>query len=348
VDIVPWPDIVWSAAEGLADADPGGGAEVVSVTAGPEGFVAVGFQERGPNRDGRVWFSADGETWREIDARGDFEAVEMLDVAPAPDGFVALGIGNLGAAVERPHAVFFHSPDGWSWERLLGVPGSEGTYPESVTGGVDGVIASGSDVNGQSIVWHSKDGEAFEPVQIHGPAAENVEGVFDPEATHDGYVALGSLSEPPVFIRSKDAETWEPTPIEVGQDIVATEIVAGRWGYVVRGIWAPGCSGMAACGGQTIGWWSREGKDWVRLPAENSPIASGASLVIGAGLHGLLAIDGANAWESPDGWAWRPLPEPGDGSMLVSDAVVRGNVIVAVGATYGDDAISRPAIIVAK
>lgn len=349
VDVVPWPDIVWTAADGMAEAAPGGGgAEVVSVTAGPEGFVAVGFQERGPQRDGRIWFSDDGDTWMQINARGALDSVEMLDVAPSPDGFVALGIGNLGAAVERPNAVFYRSDDGRKWERIPGVPGSEGTYPESVTGGVEGVVAAGSDLDGSSVVWHSPDGEAFERVAIHGPDTATVEGVVDPEATPDGYVALGSLSEPPVFMRSRDAETWEPTAIEVGQDIVATELVAGQWGYVVRGIWAPGCSGMAACGGQTVGWWSREGKDWVRLPAEGSPIASGASLVVGAGLHGLLAIDGANAWESPDGWAWRPLPEPGDGSMLVSDAVVRGNVIVAVGATYGDDAISRPAIIVAK
>jgi hypothetical protein len=65
-------------------------------------------------------------------------------------------------------------------------------------------------------------------------------------------------------------------------------------------------------------------------------------------MHGLLAIDGASAWSSPDGWAWRPLPAPGDGSMLVADAVVDGDVVVAVGAVYGDDGISRSAIAVAK
>jgi hypothetical protein len=350
-DVLPWPDLVWSVAEGVADTDadpdPSAGAQVVSVTAGPEGFVAVGFQERGPHRDGRIWYSADGTTWHRVGEQDEFDAVELLDVAPSPEGFVALGIGNLGAAVERPHAAFFTSSDGRSWLRIAGVPGSEDTYPESLTGGPDGVVAAGSDVDGASVVWRSVDGQTFERVAIETTDGA-VHGIVDPEAVADGYVALGSMSEPPIFMRSTDAERWEPTPIEVAEDMVATELVPGKWGNVVRGIWAPGCTGMAACGGETIAWWSRDGSVWVRLPAADSPIATGVSLVVGAGQHGLLAIDGANAWESPDGWAWRPLPEPGDGSMLVSDAVVRGNVIVAVGATYTADAISEPAIIVAK
>ena len=61
-----------------------------------------------------------------------------------------------------------------------------------------------------------------------------------------------------------------------------------------------------------------------------------------------MAIDGASAWASPNGWGWLPLPEPGDGSMAVFDAVVSGDVIVAVGAIAAEDGTGRSAIVVAK
>jgi hypothetical protein len=117
---------------------------------------------------------------------------------------------------------------------------------------------------------------------------------------------------------------------------------------VVQGAWAPTCASNASCPASSIAWWSEDGSAWGRLPGDGSPISNGGSIVVPAGTHGLLAIDGASAWASPDGWAWRPLPEPGDGSMLITDAVVVGDEIVAVGAVYGEDGISRGAIVVAK
>ena len=84
------------------------------------------------------------------------------------------------------------------------------------------------------------------------------------------------------------------------------------------------------------------------LPDEDTPIGNGASIVVDAGQHGVVAIDGASAWASPNGWGWQPLPEPGDGSMAVFDAVVLGDVIVAVGAIAAEDGTGRSAIVVAK
>ncbi len=46
-DIVPWPDLVWTTAEGVASADPGDGEQAVAVTVGPQGFVAVGYRDEG-------------------------------------------------------------------------------------------------------------------------------------------------------------------------------------------------------------------------------------------------------------------------------------------------------------
>lgn len=348
VDVVPWPDMVWSTAEGVtggAQAGDPGGEMVTAVTAGTEGFVAVGYRENAAVRDGLIWFSDDGVAWTSVGAPGAFDAVELVDVAPAPDGFVALGVGMLGAAAERPHAVFLRSRDGRSWERLGQVPGSAETYPGWLTGGPDGVVAAGSDTSGAPAVWRSTDGQTFERVAIE--LAPDL-SVTDPHALDGGFVALGGSGSPPVLLRSPDAVRWTATPIDVVPDVSAARLIPGPWGWVVQGAWAPTCAANASCAASAIAWWSQDGSAWGRLPGEGSPISNGGSIVVPAGMHGLLAIDGASAWASPDGWAWRPLPAPGDGSMLVQDAAVLGDVIVAVGAVYGEDGISQGAIIVAK
>ena len=123
-DIVPWPDLVWTTADGVASADPGDGEQAVAVTVGPRGFVAVGYRDEGDTRDGLAWFSADGKDWARVGAEGTFDAVEMLDVTASPGGFVALGMGTAGVG-DRPHAVFFRSTDGRTWQRVPDVPRAE-------------------------------------------------------------------------------------------------------------------------------------------------------------------------------------------------------------------------------
>lgn len=348
VDVVPWPDIVWSTADGVTGGgvdDPGGDEMVAAVIAGAEGFVAVGYRENDGVRHGLIWFSEDGVSWMSVGAPGALDAVELVDVARSPEGFVALGVGTLGAVAQRPHAVFLRSRDGRSWERLAQVPGSASTYPAWLAAGPDGVMAAGTDANGAPAVWRSIHGRTFEHVAIE--LAPDL-SVIDPHAIDDGYVALGGSGSPPVLLQSPDAVRWTGTQIDVAADVSAARLVPGQWGLVVQGAWAPTCAASASCPASAIGWWSEDGSDWGRLPGDGTPISNGGSIVVPAGMHGLLAIDGASAWASPDGWAWRPLPEPGDGSMLVNDAVVLGDIIVAVGAVYGEDGISRGAIVVAK
>jgi hypothetical protein len=67
----------------------------------------------------------------------------------------------------------------------------------------------------------------------------------------------------------------------------------------------------------------REGLDALAGPGHAD--REWASIVVPAGDHGIIAIDGASAWASPNGWGWQPLPEPSDGSMVVFDAVVKGD-----------------------
>ena len=343
-DVVPWPDVVWSAAEGVDGGEGGDGAQVAAVAGSQQGFVAVGWWEDGPQRNGLIWSSGDGQTWTSVGVPGQLEAVELIDVVATADGYVALGVGALGA-VDRPHAVFLTSPDGSSWARIGQVPGSADTYPGWLTSGEDGVVAAGSDADGGPVVWRSPDGRSFERVAVELPADLSVS---DPHAVEEGYVALGGPGGPPFLLRSADGVAWSATAIDTAEDVHATRLVLGEWGWVVQGAWAPTCAPEASCAASGMAWWSQNGVTWGRLPPDGSPAASGGSIVVPAGMHGFLAIDGASAWSSPDGWAWRPLPEPGDGSMLVTDAVVAGDVIVAVGALYGEDGVSRSAIAVAS
>jgi hypothetical protein len=208
------------------------------------------------------------------------------------------------------------------------------------------VLASGTDADGGPALWRSVDGRSFDRVAMADPSPTEI---LDPEAVDGGFLALGSAGAPPVLLRSTDAMHWTETAIDGTPDVVASRLIPGRWGTLVQGMWAPGCSAMASCAAQAVAWWSGDGTGWGRLPdGDGSPISNGGSIFVPAGDHGLLAIDGASAWASPDGWAWRYLPEPGDGSMAVNDAVAVGDMIVAVGGRFEDDGSSRAAIVVAK
>lgn len=343
-DIVPWPDIVWTTADGVASADPGDGEQAVAVTVGPQGFVAVGYRDEGDTRNGLAWFSADGKDWERVGAKGTFDAVEMLDVTAGPGGFVALGMGTAGVG-DRPHAVFFRSTDGRTWQRVPDVPRAEDTYPSSLMGGQQGVVAMGIDDAGKTVVWHSADGRTFARGSLKDPMLGEL---TDPHASPEGYVALGSENAPPVLLHSDDAMTWTYAPIDAAPQAVATRLVPIERGYVVQGVWDPGCDATAVdCAQRSIGWWSADGKAWTRLPDQDTPIGNGASIIVPAGDHGIIAIDGASAWASPNGWGWQPLPEPSDGSMVVFDAVVKGDTIVAVGALSAEDGTGHSAILVA-
>ena len=343
-DVVPWPDIVWTPADGVASADPGDGEQAVAVTVGPQGFVAVGYRDEGDVRNGLAWFSPDGRTWTRVGADKVFDGVEMLDVTPGPSGFVALGMVT-DAVGDRPHAVFLRSADGRTWQRVPGVRGADTTYPSSLMGGEKGIVAMGIDDEGKTVVWHSTDGRTFDRGTLKDPALGEL---TDPHASPDGYVALGSENAPPVLLQSQDAMTWTHDPIDPAPQTVATRLVPIDHGYVVQGLWDPGCDETAVdCEQRPIGWWSADGKAWTRLPDKDTPIGNGASIVVPAGDHGVIAIDGASAWASPNGWGWQPLPEPSDGSMVVFDAVVAGDTIVAVGAVSAEDGTGRSAILVA-
>ena len=342
-EFVPWPDIVWQIADLPIRPLELSAERVVAVTATDAGFVAVGYRETDGVRDGKVWRSTDAETWELVDDAA-FAGVDLVDVSPAPKGFVALGVeGRVEDGGGHPTAAVFGSLDGESWQRLPPLPATGDTDPIGIAGGPQGVIAIAFEQTGRMAVWRAADGRSFERVSLTGPAAR---GLVDPHAVPDGFVAIAASAPPPSMLRSVDGLTWTAAQIDAGTDANAIRLFPGRWGLVAQGISSSTCT--APCPVSFVGWWSGDGGTWGPLPVIGSPIANGVSVVVPAGDHGLLAIDGADAWASPDGWAWRSLPEPGDGTVSIDDAVVRGDVIVAVGGEAQDDGSSIGRILVAR
>ncbi len=343
-DAVPWVDLVWS-----PGALPPAGFEVetervVAVTAGPPGFVAVGFQAAEGPRDGVIWYSPDGTDWSRVDGPGTLEGIEMLDVAASADGFVGLGIASGGAFGDTVQTMFLRSDDGRAWRRLPSTAGTIDTFPATIAASEAGALAVGNGADGGPVAWLSSDGEVFERVATGGPAAK---GIVDPQAGPDGFRALGVDGDAPTFLRSTDGRTWDATRIDGGADLVATGLALGRWGQIVTGLYAPSCGVSASCPGQPVAWWSGDGAVWGRLP-DGAPTTNGGSIVVPAGDHGFLAIDGASAWASTTGWNWTVLPEPGDGSIVIDAAVVREAVIVAVGEETVDDGTTVGRILVGQ
>jgi CHAT domain len=90
------------------------GQALISVTGGPDRFVAVGYDTVEGGEDAAVWTSADGTTWDRAPTKDDlrqFGRQRMRGVAYIPDrGFVAVGIDGSDAAV-------WTSADGVKWTR---------------------------------------------------------------------------------------------------------------------------------------------------------------------------------------------------------------------------------------
>ena len=132
-----WPEY-WYSAEGLdwkpatveaatdADADQNNPGEVLDVTAGGPGYVAVGsyFRTGGDGNTSMVWTSVDGLTWRRVAPDPVFERSSMASVVAWRGELLAFGCANISptdcdeqlteTTWER-HPRVWASSDGLSW-----------------------------------------------------------------------------------------------------------------------------------------------------------------------------------------------------------------------------------------
>jgi hypothetical protein len=159
--------VVWTSPDGINwsrvphDEAILGGADMVSVTAGGPGLVAVGWDghPQGEESNAVVWTSPDGITWSRVPhdeaVFGNVTGAWMWSVTAGGPGLVAVGDSTDGAAV-------WTSPDGITWSR---VPHDEAVFGDagmrSVTAGRTGLVAVGGawrEADGGAAVWTSVDG----------------------------------------------------------------------------------------------------------------------------------------------------------------------------------------------
>jgi hypothetical protein len=338
---VPWPDLEWTEADLPEAQGVLVGESIRAVAADASGFVAVGTREIRGVSQGVIWFSDDGRSWQVVGVPAPVEDVNVVAVAAGAGGFVAVGSTAVNAELA---AVLFRSDDGRRWERLA-LQGAPGGFVHSVAGGPLGYVVSADD-GGQGVTWVSSDGRSWTHVAA-GAMADGTAGVFDPQAVADGWVGLRSNAVPsPAFLSSSDGVSWTATVIEPTEEALPLRLVAGSWGYLVQGI--PSCA-LGSCPDPVI-WWSGDGTKWTRIAAEG-PL-KGGDTVAAAGDHGFIGVAGDSAWSSTTGWSWASLPAPvddiGAGSVGVTDVVVRGDVIVAVGGRNLPDGRSGGWIAVAE
>lgn len=331
---------VWTSPDGVTwsrvphdDAVFGGDGdqEMVSVTAGGPGLVAVGYRFDEPGRSGvypGVWISPDGATWSAVsldqNAFGDGTAA-MTSVTAGGPGLVAVGQDNWSAAV-------WTSPDGITWTRVphdpvvfgTGLVGDDLWVPQTamrdVIVGGPGLIAVGEggvwggsengiehESSGVAIVWTSPDGTTWTRV----PHDENVFG-------GEGFQKMSSVA-------------------------------AGGPGFVAVGEYELNNTGRA------IVWNSPDGYTWTRVPYDETVFGPDPAVDpdqsmsdIAALDYGLIAV-GTATWTSPDGNTWTRISDYFTDSNRdgFNNIIVGGPGLIAVGGSETEQGSAVAAVSIA-
>jgi hypothetical protein len=215
---------VWTSSDGTSwtrvahDESVFGGADdqdMLSITAGGPGFVAVGDDYASGESDGAVWTSPDGVTWKRVTgaALGGVDTQIIESVAAAGSDLVAVGYEYSGSDWD---GVVWMSSDGASWTRAAdpgsALAGSNNEALLGVTAGGSGLIAVGyDDANSDwdTRVWTSVDGSDWtllpaDPAVFGGPGDQQIAKVVE---GGPGFVAVGRESTG----NGSDAIVWVST-----------------------------------------------------------------------------------------------------------------------------------------
>lgn len=221
------------------------------VVSGEGGMLVAGGESVWGEIRPRLWFSADGESWKSVDggADGPFDETgeeAVRDITAVGSGFVAVGSRTLDT---QQDGLAWYSPDGETWE-AVSVPTMSGPGRQDVRAVVatDGAVVAGGfsdDANGQGqpTIWRSADGRAWEaPI---GPLAmtDNRNAASDLEVRSitlgdQGLIAAGGSDWRPRVWRSPDGGvSWEelanPVHGELFQDGVSLVDAVGAQGMTV-------------------------------------------------------------------------------------------------------------------
>jgi hypothetical protein len=180
----------------------------------------------------RLWFSADGDRWQKVDggpggpldANGD-ESVR--DIAAVGNGFVAVG----SASGDGQDGAVWYSPDGLEWTRVespsLGGRGRQAIESVVWTGNivVAGGYTSGTNGQGQPVIWRSGDGKTWGnpsaplPLYSDGRTAAADYSVTGLSYDGGGITAIGGDDwRPHTWWSTDGGQSWRllPNPVHGG------------------------------------------------------------------------------------------------------------------------------------
>jgi hypothetical protein len=343
-------------------------ASVVKLARGGPGLVALGSEVRpsSSNATAVAWTSAYGQTWQRSVLGGQAAGAIPGDVAAGAGGIAVVGFEPVEEPVDTPHAVFWTSADGRSWQRSAEAHSTDSATPESVAAWGAGFVAAGTaystSADGRQsahvVIWRSSDGTGWQrgaddPVLADAGATQILAGPSglllvgqsagdDPAATH---VEMWS---------SGDSGTWhpltrDPTVFPDGQAV--REVTTTPAGFLAFG------SDIRRAGSSVL-WSSVDGSTWRRLPgvpvvpviAANggtSSVAVTAELTVTADdVHNIAPQEPPDLWVSPNGAGWTQAADDrvwGSGLFGVNTLVAFRDGVVAGGASAPPPASCTPA-----
>lgn len=344
-DLPAWPEITWGVSFFGQPPDGFTSERVAALAASDVGFVAIGLAEATGRDLGQIWFSSDGIEWDRVGVPATLEGVSLLDVAAGPGGFVAIGdVAGDPFLANETGIVLFRSPDGRRWERVPVVPGMVAGLASGIGGGPSGYVAAGfTDPEPGPIILVSDDGVAWTAV-APADSGDAALGITSPTPSGDGWIAVGGPAETLSVLHSDDGVRWTGSVVEDRDTngIALTDLVVGPGGFLAIGIVGDDCGPFSSCPAESMLWWSADGLTWGRVTEPDPTVALGA--VASDPVRGFVSIRGPETWASPDGWAWTTLGDLGGFGAV--DAVVRGDLIVAVGDRTEADGSTRAAFAV--
>ena len=218
----------WERVESEAQFEQLEGAQMIDVTVGGPGFVAVGSA---PRMDASaVWTSTDGTAWQRVPHTQVFDTSFMWSVAPGGPGMVAVGWRGR----PEPMAAVWVSNDGLDWRLADDLPGGELFQVRSVTAGEDGMLVAVGDSleGGQSAIWTSEDGVTWTAA---GDPAMFVNTLISSVVAYgSGHIAAGSITDDAAVWTSPDGQEWAIVDdSEAFTDAYIAGLYAGETGPVI-------------------------------------------------------------------------------------------------------------------
>jgi hypothetical protein len=326
-----------------------GSGSIDSLTAGPDGFLAMITPPQGPPvyAPPRPAVSADGTTWHP--AASAFDGQWAGTIAHGPSGWLAAGSVNDGSS-ER--IFLWGSPDGLSWSRLGMLSGVDETYVDQLLGSQYGYLLTTQSGRGAAAFWASADGLTW--TQSAGPPlGYGDNGYRRTAAVAGGFYSWGdratsafsadglswfSAGDGPdgVSLRLADLE-GRAFAIDLDRETLAARV----WGGIIaRGrlgwqrldqsdhFFANAVVTQLVSDGKYLyafGWersteeplvWTGDGAEWTRSPLPNA--FGGFPLKAAAGRNGIVAIgyrstlrgDNPIAWHRTAAGGWLPESNP--------------------------------------